>query len=103
MVSLHANLLSAAYNGYQDANRKYAHDFEISQGNFTLSQPTFTLFPTKDPVSDWAGFSKQVKEDSFLKNHQTASMATAHWPHEEKPDEFNRILEQWLERIPVWK
>lgn len=89
----------AAFNGYQQDNRKQTYDFEIAQGNFTLTQPTFTLFPTKDPVADWEGFSKQVKEDSFLKNHQTAKIATAHWPQEEKPTEFNKILDDWLKTV----
>jgi len=50
-------------------------------------------------VSDWEGLSKQVKEDAFLKNHKTAKIATAHWPQEEKPAEFNQILGDWLKTV----
>jgi soluble epoxide hydrolase/lipid-phosphate phosphatase len=67
-----------------------------AQGNFTLPQPTFTLYPTKDPVADWHAFALQVKASSFLLQGENATIPTAHWPHEEMPAVFNGILEQWL-------
>jgi soluble epoxide hydrolase/lipid-phosphate phosphatase len=61
-----------AYNGYQYGNRKLSHEFEQSQGNFTLRQPTFTLFPSRDPVANWEGLAKQLKSADFLLNHYNA-------------------------------
>ncbi|KAF2668750.1 alpha/beta-hydrolase [Microthyrium microscopicum] len=87
------------FNGYQMGNRKRTYDHEVAQGNYTLSVPTFALYPTRDPVSNWEDFAKQVKAASFLKNHYNTTIATAHWPHEEKPEEFNRILRQWLGNV----
>lgn len=65
-------LYSTAFNGYQYGNRKLTYDFEISQGNHTLRQPTFVIFPTKDPVSDWVALAEQIKSSSFLLNHNNA-------------------------------
>jgi soluble epoxide hydrolase/lipid-phosphate phosphatase len=89
-------ILKTAFNGYQTGNRKRSHDHEVEQGNFTITTPTFTLFPTKDPVADWEGLAKQVGEAKWLKNHKTATLPTAHWPQEELPAQFNRILRDWL-------
>lgn len=87
------------YNGYQSLNRKISFDFGVAQGNLTLPQPTFTLRPTSDPVADWVALAETVHESSFLTNHQTAELPTSHWPHEEMPDQFNKILSDWLEGI----
>lgn len=59
----------AAFNGYQTGNRNLTFQFEVNQGNFTLSQPTFTLFMTHDPVADWEDFAGQIGSSSFLENH----------------------------------
>ena len=67
--------------------------------NYTLSQPTFTLFPTADPVADWEALYKAAGSESSLKNHATANIATAHWPQEEKPEQFNAILTRFLTKI----
>jgi hypothetical protein len=53
-------------------NRQLTFQFETKQGNYTLPQPTFTLFQTRDPVADWAGFAGQVKSYAFLKNYRNA-------------------------------
>jgi len=37
-----------------------------------LPQPTFTLFPTKDPVADWATFAEEVFSWAFLSNYKNA-------------------------------
>ncbi|KAF1983783.1 alpha/beta-hydrolase [Aulographum hederae CBS 113979] len=84
------------FNGYQYGNRKLTYDYDVAQGNFSLPQPTFTLFPTKDPVSNWEEFAVMLKSSDFLPNTKNATIETAHWPHEEKPEEFNKILEDWL-------
>lgn len=61
-----------AFNGYQHQNRRLTYDFEISQGNFTLPQPTFTIFPTGDPVADWVELAEEVMAVSFLLDHHNA-------------------------------
>jgi soluble epoxide hydrolase / lipid-phosphate phosphatase len=53
-------------------NRNLTFQFETKQGNYTLPQPVFTLFPTRDPVADWVGFARQVKSYAFLKNYRNA-------------------------------
>ncbi|KAK2811776.1 hypothetical protein FQN50_001814 [Emmonsiellopsis sp. PD_5] len=87
------------FNGYQYGNRKLTYDYEISDNKTTLPQPTFVLFPTKDPVSDWAALAEQIHSSSFLLNHFNATIETAHWPHEELPDQFNQILAEWLGNV----
>jgi len=84
------------YNGYQTGNRYLSWEFEQSQGNYTLSQPTFTLFPTSDIVADWIALANDVKASSFLLNHQNTTIPSSHWPQEEMPDQFNAILMKWL-------
>ena len=68
-ITLLTDIPPPAFNGYQHGNRRQTYDFEISQGNFTLPQPTFVLFPTSDPVADWEGLAAQVGSSSFLLNH----------------------------------
>ncbi|KAE9962094.1 hypothetical protein BLS_000843 [Venturia inaequalis] len=90
------------YNGYQYLNRKTTFDFGVAQGNLTIPQPTFTLRPTADPVADWIALAVRVREADYLPMHQTAEIATSHWPHEEKPDEFNKILSDWLISVKTY-
>ena len=97
-------------------NRKLTYEHEVKQGNYTLPQPTFALYPTKDPVADWAAFATQIKSSTFLKHHFNAvsnvqiknksllltilqTIPTAHWPHEELPEQFNSILKEWLGNV----
>ncbi|QDS69463.1 hypothetical protein FKW77_006186 [Venturia effusa] len=87
------------YNGYQSLNRKISFDFGVAQGNLTIPQPTFTLRPTSDPVADWVALAETVHESNFLTNHSTAELPTSHWPHEEMPNEFNKILSNWLKGL----
>lgn len=44
----------------------------MSQGNFTLLQPTFIIFPTSDPVADWVELAHEAKAASFLTDHYNA-------------------------------
>ncbi|KAK2768283.1 hypothetical protein FQN54_000136 [Arachnomyces sp. PD_36] len=87
------------FNGYQHENRRFTYEFETSQGNFTLPQPTFTLYPTIDPVADWEELAVQLGSASFLLDHYNATIPSAHWPHEELPDQFNEILADWLGNV----
>lgn len=59
----------AAFNGYQRRNRYDTWRFERAQGNYTLSQPTFTLYPTRDPVANWAMVATALGSANFLTNH----------------------------------
>ena len=97
-------------------NRQLTYEHEVKQGNYTLPQPTFTLYPTKDPVADWVAFANQIKSSTFLKRHFNAvsklqiktirplltisqTIPTAHWPQEELPKQFNSILKEWLGNV----
>ena len=61
-----------AFQGYQANNRNETYEFDIAQGNFTLTQPTFAVYPTKDPVADWAAFATQLGSANFLSNFYNA-------------------------------
>ncbi len=61
-----------AFNGYQRRNRYDTWRFERAQGNYTISQPTFVLYPTRDPVADWAGVALALGSYKFLTNHYNA-------------------------------
>ncbi|KAK7211760.1 hypothetical protein V2G26_018938 [Clonostachys chloroleuca] len=87
------------FNGYQEPNRKLTWEFEHNQGNFTIRQPTFALYPTKDPVADWAAVAEQLGSAHYLTNHYTATLETAHWVHEEKPAEFDAIFREWVGNV----
>lgn len=60
------------FNGYQRRNRYDTWQFERAQGNYTISQPTFVLYQTKDPVADWAGVALALGSYKFLTNHYNA-------------------------------
>ncbi len=68
----HDTNLEAAFNGYQRRNRYDTWQFERAQGNYTIDQPTFSLYPTKDPVADWAMVATALGSSTFLKNHYNA-------------------------------
>lgn len=38
-----------------------------------------------------------LKTASFIPDLTVKLVGTAHWPHLEKPEEFNRIVRGWLE------
>ncbi|KAK5996535.1 Epoxide hydrolase A-like protein [Cladobotryum mycophilum] len=87
------------FNGYQRRNRYDTWRFDRAQGNYTLHQPTFSLWPTKDPVGDYTVVAKIVHSADFLTNHYNATIDTAHWPHEELPDQFDAHFRQWVGNV----
>ncbi|KAK5994760.1 Cytosolic epoxide hydrolase 2-like protein [Cladobotryum mycophilum] len=87
------------YNGYQQKNRYETWQFERAQGNYTIPQPTFSLYPKNDPVADWATFATILGSYNFLPNHHNATIATGHWPHEERATEFDAIFRQWIGNV----
>lgn len=54
----------------------------------------------QDPVADWSLAAKLLHCDDFIPLLQTATIHAAHWPHLERPNEFNAILASWLDSIP---
>ncbi|KAK5994734.1 Epoxide hydrolase A-like protein [Cladobotryum mycophilum] len=91
------------FNGYQRRNRYDTYQFERAQGNYTLSQPTFSLYPTKDPVANWAMVASVLGSAKWLTNHYNATIDTAHWPHEETPDAFDAIFKEWIGNVTFAK
>ncbi|KAJ3495188.1 hypothetical protein NLG97_g3574 [Lecanicillium saksenae] len=87
------------FNGYQRRNRYDTWRFERAQGNYTISQPTFVLYPTKDPVADWAGVALALGSYKFLTNHYNATIDTAHWPQEERPAAYDAIFREWVGNV----
>ncbi|KAF1988961.1 alpha/beta-hydrolase [Aulographum hederae CBS 113979] len=87
------------FNGYQLGNQAAQMQFAASNGSSILQQPTFTLYPTKDPVADWEALATVANSAANLRDTGSATIATAHWPQEEQPEEFNRILEGFLGKI----
>jgi len=47
-------------------------------------------------VANWEKLAEELQSVAFLKKPQTKTIATSHWPQEEKPEEFNGILKEWL-------
>ncbi|KAF2436595.1 hypothetical protein EJ08DRAFT_691757 [Tothia fuscella] len=86
-------------DGYQYGNRKLTSDHARGQGNYTLPQPTFILYPISDLAADWQALAVLVKSAVFLPNHYNTTIASSHWPQEELPDQFNAILSEWLGNV----
>jgi soluble epoxide hydrolase/lipid-phosphate phosphatase len=87
------------FNGYQRLNRNLTYQFDHTQGNFTINQPTFLVYPTKDPVADWEAVGIAVKQDRFLPNLFNATLPTAHWAHEELPEQYNALFKEWVGNV----
>ncbi|KZS93335.1 alpha/beta-hydrolase [Sistotremastrum niveocremeum HHB9708] len=85
---------------YTHTNRLQSHAFSHDQGNFTISQPTLSIYPTEDPVANWHVVAGMLQSDKFLANHRTEAVRSAHWPQLEAPETFNRLLWSWLQELP---
>lgn len=81
---------------YTHGNRYGTWAFDHEQGNLTIPQPALFIPPTDDPVANWHDVATIIGSASFFKNLRVEPMSTHHWPHLEKPVEFNQILQNWL-------
>lgn len=88
-----------AYNGYQRRNRYDTWQFERAQGNYTLSQPTFSLYPVHDPVARWDLIATALGSSKYLTNHYNKTIETAHWPQEEQPEQYDAIFREWVGNV----
>ncbi|KAF8515778.1 Alpha/Beta hydrolase protein [Hysterangium stoloniferum] len=84
---------------YTNPNRLSYYNYVQSQGNFTIPQPALHIAPTGDPVADWVKAAKLLHASAFIPRLTTATIYAAHWPQLERPDEFNAILDGWLDDI----
>ncbi|KAF9027539.1 alpha/beta-hydrolase [Hymenopellis radicata] len=75
------------------ASWKYSHD----QGNHTISQPVLAIYPTDDPVADWAKAAKVLKSNSFLPSVTTEIVEGTHWIQLENPKQVNDAMRKWLD------
>ncbi|RDL32443.1 uncharacterized protein BP5553_08899 [Venustampulla echinocandica] len=87
------------YNGYQANNRLETYLNQKKLGKTSLSQPAFVLFPTRDPVANWHDWSLQEESYKYLANFYNATTPSAHWAHEELPEEFNLHFTQWIGNV----
>ncbi|KAJ3550596.1 hypothetical protein NMY22_g365 [Coprinellus aureogranulatus] len=77
---------------YTSENRHQSWKLAHEQGNHTLPQPVLT-----DPVADWMVLQRVARSADFIPNLEVGFVEAAHWPHLERPEEFNAIVRQWLE------
>ncbi|PPQ72056.1 hypothetical protein CVT26_006738 [Gymnopilus dilepis] len=84
---------------YSDENRRLGWRLAHAQGNYTISQPTLAVYPTQDPVANWAEAAKMLKSAEYLPNLTTEILPGAHWVHLEYPKEFNQIVHKWLQQL----
>ena len=54
----------------------------------------------QDPVADWLTAAKVLGSNAYIPNLTTETIYAAHWPQLERPQEFNLILERWLNGLP---
>ncbi|KAI5120723.1 hypothetical protein M0805_006429 [Coniferiporia weirii] len=85
---------------YTHGNRYAAWELANSQGNHTISQPALVVFPTDDPVADWAAAMKLLGSEEFVPNLTVENIRAAHWIQLENPAEFNAVLRRWLDALP---
>jgi len=85
---------------YTHGNRLQSHNFDHDQGNFTIEQPSLSIYPTEDPVANWIIVSGILKSAQFLPNHRIETLRAAHWPQLESPAIFNSFLRSWLDELP---
>jgi soluble epoxide hydrolase/lipid-phosphate phosphatase len=86
---------------YTHGNRFGSWDFAHKQKNFTIPQPALYIVPVGDPVADWPLAARILKSAEFIPQLTTKALGSAHWPQIEQPVEFNDILKEWLDELPV--
>jgi len=82
---------------YTTENRHASWEIANKQGNFTLPQPVLSVWPTNDPVGDWADAAKLLGSANWLPQNTNATLPGAHWFHMEYPEQFNKVLRDWLD------
>ncbi|CAG7854202.1 SubName: Full=Uncharacterized protein {ECO:0000313/EMBL:CCA70423.1} [Serendipita indica DSM 11827] len=86
---------------YTHENKYKNWEFAHNQGNFTIPLPVLAVYPINDPVADWPLVALVAGSHTYLPYLTKRVLQTAHWPHLEKPKEFNAILEEWLDDLDV--
>ncbi|KAF9558413.1 alpha/beta-hydrolase [Agrocybe pediades] len=85
---------------YSDENRRRGWQLANSQGNHTITQPVLAIYPTEDPVANWAHLAKMLGSEQHLPHLTTHVMPGAHWVNLEHPEEFNTAVRKWLDSLP---
>jgi soluble epoxide hydrolase/lipid-phosphate phosphatase len=83
------------YNRYE--SWRVSHE----QGNYTIPQQALFVAPLADPVADWILVMKLLGTEQFMPHLTTKTIDAQHWPHLEAPEEFNKILDEWLKALGV--
>jgi soluble epoxide hydrolase/lipid-phosphate phosphatase len=86
---------------YTHHNRYESWRISHEQGNHTIPQPALFVAPLNDPIADLIKAMKMLETEKFIPHLTTKTMDTHHWPHLEEPEEFNRILDEWLKDFEV--
>ncbi len=86
---------------YTYHNRYESWRTSHEQGNYTIPQPALFVAPTKDPVANLIDVMKMLETEKFIPNLTTKTIDTHHWPQLEEPEEFNRIVDEWLKDFEV--
>lgn len=69
------------------------------QAQFQVPVPTLALTGERDGCIDTRAFKAMMREEDFPAGLQVKQIARAgHFPHQEQPDEVNRLLLEWFEK-----
>lgn len=82
---------------YTHYNRFESYRLSHEQGNATIPQPALFVAPLEDPVANWTAVMELLGSEKLIPQLTTKQIHAQHWPHLEAPEEFNKILDEWLE------
>lgn len=86
---------------YTYHNRYESWRTSHEQGNYTIPQPALFVAPLQDPVANIIDVMKMLQTEKFVPQLTTKTIDAHHWPQLEEPEEFNRLLDEWLKDFEV--
>lgn len=63
--------------------------------------PVLAVYPSADAVADWPLIALIIGSHKHLPYLTVKAIHGAHWIHLERPLEFNRVLEEWLDSLDI--
>ncbi|KAF8906764.1 Alpha/Beta hydrolase protein [Gymnopilus junonius] len=84
---------------YFDENQYLSWKHVHSQENYTIPQPVLAIYPTADPVADFAEMANLMKSADYLPNLTIEILHGSHWIQLENPREFNEAVRRWLKGL----
>ena len=91
--SIHAGMNFPYFQAWFGGKARYQSSTE-----FTPSCPMLFVYGTRKPFQFFA--PEWAQKIAALPNSQVTAMRAGHWMMVDAPDEFNRIVREWLARTP---